>query len=71
MRTERIVLRTAAGEEVASGSGFFLVQLPDSPASGELPPGGPYTLVAYDAAGREIATLDLADWLETLRPPGG
>ena len=71
-RAERIVLRTAADEEeeVAYGSGFFLVQLADSPASGELPPGGPYTLVAYDTAGREIARLDLADWLEKLRAPG-
>lgn len=71
-RAARIVLRTAAGEtEVAYGNGFYLAQLPSSPAAGELPPGGPYTVVAYDASSREVARLDLADWLGKLRPAGG
>jgi hypothetical protein len=71
-RTTRVVLRTPAGEEeLAYGNGFYLAQLPNSAASGRLPPGGPYVIVAYDAGGREVARLDLADWLRKLRSPGG
>jgi hypothetical protein len=71
-RTTRVVLRTPAREEeLPYGNGFYLAQLPNSAASGRLPPGGPYTVVAYDAHGREVARLDLADWLRKLRSPGG
>jgi hypothetical protein len=71
-RTTRVVLRTPVREEeLAYSNGFYLAQLPNSAAAGRLPPGGPYTVVAYDASDREVARLDLADWLRNLRSPGG
>jgi hypothetical protein len=71
-RVSRVVLRTPAGErEIASGNGFYLAELPNAGATGELPPGGPYTVVAYDAAGREVATYELKTPQEQFGAPGG
>jgi hypothetical protein len=58
---ERIELRSAAGAtEAAFAGGYFFVQLPGvSPNVDRLPDGGPYTLVAYDAAGDEVARQSL------------
>jgi hypothetical protein len=58
--TVRVALLTETGESaVPFDHGHYLTQLANSNASGALPPGGPYTLVAYDAAGKEVATQDL------------
>ena len=65
-RVTRVAVRTPTGEtELAYGNGFFLGELPNgtAPSSDELPPGGPYTIVAYDAGGNEVAT----ERLQTLR----
>jgi hypothetical protein len=54
-------LRSGRGAtDVAFGGGYFFVQLPGtSPNVDRLPDGGPYTLVAYDAAGDEVARQSL------------
>lgn len=65
----KVALRSATAEiAIPFDNGFYLAQLPSSSASGELPPGGPYTLVGYDASGREVASQDLAALLKKLRP---
>jgi hypothetical protein len=68
----RVALRTEAGESaVPFDHGYYLTQLANSNASGALPPGGPYTLVAYDAAGKELATQDLQQLMDRLQPKSG
>jgi hypothetical protein len=47
---------------VAFGGGAFLAELPSSPRAGKGPgpiPGGPYRVVAYDAAGQEVDSRPL------------
>ncbi len=62
----RLVLRSDAGSTpVTFGGGYFFVQIgPTSESSGRLPKGGPFTLLAYNAAGRRVAHVNLA----SLRP---
>lgn len=51
----RVVLEAALRTtELPLGGGWFIGQLPEGGAVGELPPGGPFTLVAYDRDGKEL-----------------
>jgi hypothetical protein len=49
--------------------GYFLVELPDVPAAGDLPNDGPYVLKGYGSDGRLVASLDLAHVVEMASPP--
>ena len=46
---------------IAYGNGWFLSQLPLGSSAQELPQGGPFVLVAYDADGSEMMRLDLQE----------
>jgi len=48
--------------------GYFLTALPEAPAVGKLPAGGPYEFVGLNQSGREVATLDLAELLSHAQP---
>jgi hypothetical protein len=50
-------------------NGYFLGQLPEGGSPGTLPPGGPFTIVGYDATGKEVATADLKELIK-VRTPG-
>jgi hypothetical protein len=68
----RVTLRTETEESaVQFDNGYYLTQLENSNASGVLPPGGPYTLLAYDSAGNVVATQDLQQLMSKLQPKGG
>jgi hypothetical protein len=68
----RVTLRTKTGEStVPFENGYYLTQLENSNASGELPPGGPYVLFGYDSAGTVVATQDLQQLMAKHRPKGG
>jgi hypothetical protein len=52
-----------ASTPVAGGGNAFLVELPDRPRDGKGPgaiPGGPYSIVGYDAGGHEVASTPVA-----------
>ena len=52
-----------ASTPVALGGNAFLVELPDRPRDGKRPgaiPGGPYSIVGFDAGGREVASVPVA-----------
>lgn len=49
--------------------GYFLVELPDVPAAGDLPGDGPYVLEGYGGDGRLVASLDLAHAVAMASPP--
>ena len=56
----RIELHAASGStRLAFANHYFVGQLPDTTESGQLPDGGPYTLVAYGRAGKPVASQDL------------
>jgi hypothetical protein len=62
----KLELRSSKGTTaVALGSGFFFAQLPETtpgPRVGTVPlPPGPWLLVGYDAAGNEVARVDLVE----------
>jgi hypothetical protein len=66
----RVELRSADDStQVPFSNGYFLGQLPEGGSPGKLPPGGPYAVVGYDAAGKEVASFDLGDLLAP-RTPG-
>ena len=63
-------LRAAKAELVGAGetlpvvlaNGAYLAELPDSPRAGKEPgpvPGGPWRVVLYDAAGKEVGSARL------------
>jgi hypothetical protein len=60
----RISLESSAGaKDVAFGGGAFIAELPNSPKVGKGPgpvPGGPYTLVGYDASGARVSAVTIA-----------
>lgn len=53
------------------GGGRFIGQLPEGGAKGQLPPGGPFTLIAYDTDGKEIARQSLEQIKKAATPPSG
>ena len=56
----RVVLTSAKGATTLPfAGGWFLGQLPPGAVAGHLPEGGPFALVGYDAAGREVTRFDL------------
>jgi hypothetical protein len=56
----RIALRSRTGSTTLPfNNGHFLGQLPEDGSRGEFPRGGPFVLVGYDAAGKEVARADL------------
>jgi hypothetical protein len=69
-RIVRVELRSAAGStKLPFRNGYFLGQLPEGGSPGKLPPGGPYALVGYDAAGTQVARFDL-ERLAVPKPTG-
>jgi hypothetical protein len=61
----------ARRERLELHDGFFLATLPGV-ASAELPSaGGPYALTSFNAAGKEIARLDLVQVVMRATPPDG
>lgn len=53
------------------GGARFIGQLPEGGTKGQLPPGGPFTLVAYDADGKELARQSLEQIRKAATPPSG
>jgi hypothetical protein len=52
----------SGGKDIAFGGGAFIAELPNSPRAGKGPgpiPGGPYTLVGYDASGARVAAVTI------------
>jgi len=65
----KVVLESAAEKTVLPlGGGWFIGQLPEGGAPGELPPGGPFTLIAYDAYGKELARKSLEEIRKSATP---
>jgi hypothetical protein len=65
----RIELRAGADVlPVALGGDAFLAQIPRPGPLDELPPGGPYSLVAFDGSDRELARVDLDELFREARP---
>jgi hypothetical protein len=57
---QRLELTSAKGQvPLAYDNHWFVAQFPQGGALHELPPGGPYALVGYDADGHEVARVDL------------
>jgi hypothetical protein len=66
----RVELHSASESKVIPfANGYFLGQFPEGGSPGERPPGGPRTVVGYDAAGKQVASVDLEQLL-TQRAPG-
>jgi hypothetical protein len=66
----RVELRSgSASTELPFSNGYFLGQLPEGGSPGKLPPGGPYAVVGYNAADREIGRIDLQEFLTRATPP--
>lgn len=58
----RVELHDATGSRpLPFAGGYFLGQLPEGGSPGKFPPGGPFTIVGYDAAGNKIASVDLEE----------
>jgi len=65
----RVDLRSASGPTpMAFANDYFLGELPPTSAAGQLPDGGPYVLIAYDSAGKVVATEDLQAAIDQARP---
>jgi hypothetical protein len=60
----RISVESPAGaKDVAFAGGAYIAELPNSPRAGRGPgpiPGGPYTIVGYDASGARVAAVTLS-----------
>ncbi len=60
----RISLESPAGsKDVAFADGAYIAELPNSPRAGRGPgaiPGGPYTIVGYDASGTRVAAVAMS-----------
>jgi hypothetical protein len=72
-RIAKLELRSSKGATaVALGGGFFFAQLPETtpgPRVGTVPlPSGPWLLVGYDAAGNEVARVDLVELYQKASP---
>jgi hypothetical protein len=68
----KIVLESASETTVLPlGGGRFIGQLPEGGAKGQLPPGGPFTLIAYNADGKELARRSLEQIQKAATPPSG
>ncbi len=68
----KVTLRSARGETaLAFDNGHYLALLAHSSGSETLPPGCPYALVGYDAAGAEVARQDLQQLIARFRDPDG
>lgn len=66
---ERIVLETGSGSTVLPlAHGWFIGQLPEGSRAGELPPGGPFVLVAYRADGTAVARRSIEDLVRQSTP---
>jgi hypothetical protein len=54
-------LHSPSGETpVSFGGNYFFVQIPGTSATASaLPDRGPFTLIGYDAAGHQVASVDL------------
>jgi hypothetical protein len=66
------VLRSASGAVPLSlGRGWFIGQLPAGGVTGQLPPGGPFVVVGFDARGKEVARLSLDRIRAAATPPRG
>jgi hypothetical protein len=66
----RIELRAGNGAtELPFSNGYFLGQLPEGGSPGKFPPEGPFTIVGYDAAGKEIGSIDLEEAHRQATPP--
>jgi hypothetical protein len=60
----RLELTSARGQvPLAFENHWFVAKFPPGGALHELPPGGPYALVAYDADDREVTRIDLQEAL--------
>jgi hypothetical protein len=55
--------------ELPFSNGYFLGQLPEGGSPGTFPPGGPFTIVGYDAAGEKIGSIDLEEFHRQATPP--
>jgi hypothetical protein len=57
----RVELRSGTrSTRLALNDGYFLGELPEARLSAPFPPDGPLTIIGYDAAGKEVGSLDLA-----------
>lgn len=65
----RVVLEAASGAtELPLSGGWFIGQLPEGGAVGDLPPGGPFTLIAYDGDGKELGRKSLEQIRKSATP---
>lgn len=65
----KVVLESAIGTtELPLGGGWFIGQLPEGGGVGELPPGGPFTLIAYDGDGKELGRKSLEQIRKSATP---
>jgi hypothetical protein len=66
----RVELRSARGAiELPFSNGYFLGQLREGGSPGKEPAGGPYAVVGYDAAGAQVASVELQEFMTRARPP--
>lgn len=64
-----VELQTASESiPVTASGGYFIAALPDADTVGSLPSGGPFVLVGHDAAGGEVARVDLASLIANSNP---
>jgi hypothetical protein len=62
------LISDGAAQPLPLKAGYFLAVLPDAPAVGILPSGGPYQIVGYNSNGTQVASVDLADQLARSTP---
>ncbi len=66
---EKIVLETGSGSTALPlEHGWFIGQLPEGSRPGELPPGGPYAVIAYRADGSIVARRSIEDLVRQSTP---
>lgn len=64
-----VELQTASESiPVTANGGYFIAALPDVDTVGSLPSGGPFVLLGHDAAGGEVARVDLASLIANSNP---